>query len=57
MAGASALTNSPEAVPTANPAGSFPAACMYEMYSSLVANDGKMASVSTLSSVAAAWRM
>lgn len=47
MAGASALTNVPLAVPTAKPDGSFPAAIRYDSYSSLVAKSGRVESVST----------
>lgn len=46
-AGASTLTKSPVAVPTANPDGSFPAAFRYDTYSSLVAKDGRTVSVSS----------
>ena len=47
MAGASTLTNFPMAVPTANPDGNLPAAFRYDVYSSLVSNDGRIVSVST----------
>ena len=46
MAGASTLTNFPMAVPTANPDGNLPAAFRYDVYSSLVSNDGRIVSVS-----------
>lgn len=46
MAGASTLTNSPVAVPTAKPDGNCPADLRYDVYSSKLLNEGKMESVS-----------
>ena len=46
MAGASTLTNSPVAVPTAKPDGNCPADLRYDVYFSLLLNVGKMESVS-----------
>ena len=51
MAGASTLTNSPVAVPTAKPDGNCPADLRYDVYSSLLSNDGRMESVSVALSI------